>query len=138
MIDTLELNVAFLGAPGTFSHRAVQLFAQDMQMLDKLSYVSCRSFDEIYETLVAKNCTHGVVPLENSSVGSIVANYDLLWQNPVSIVREAYLPVHHNLIGFPDTDIDSIQQVLSHPVALDQCRKFLKSVPNAKAVSYWD
>jgi prephenate dehydratase len=138
MINTLELKVAFQGAPGAFSHRAVQLFAQDMSMLDKLNYVSCRSFDEIYETILARKCTHGVVPLENSSVGSIVANYDLLWKNPVSIVGEVYLPVHHNLIGFAGTDIDSIVQVLSHPVALDQCRQFLKSVPGAKAVSYWD
>jgi prephenate dehydratase len=79
-----------------------------------------------------------VIPLENSSVGSIVANYDLLWKNQVELIGEIYLPIHHNLIGFSDTDVDKLEEIYSHPVALDQCRNFLKSLSNSKAVTYWD
>lgn len=132
-----RLKIAFQGCRGAFSHKAVQLFAHDVE-LDSAEAVSCESFSEVFDRLLKGECDFGVLPLENSSVGSIVANYDLLWRQPVVMVGEVYLPVHHNLLGFPGTDPKSITEIYSHPVALEQCRKLLASLPNARAVSFWD
>ncbi len=138
MANPAELKVGYQGAPGAFSHRAVKIFAEEQGKLDSLESVSCRTFDEVFGKILSGECTHGVVPLENSSVGSIVANYDLLWSEPVGLIGEIYLNIHHNLIGMAGTNLGAITEIYSHPVALDQCRNFLKNMPGAKAVSYWD
>lgn len=134
-------SIAFQGAPGAFSYRAGQLFAEQSGIaVAQCQFVACRSFEEVFQTVIApeKPSTAGVVPLENSSVGSIVANYDLLWRNNVQIICEICLPVHHQLIGFEGTDVSSITAVYSHPVALDQCKKFLKNYPGMQPNAYWD
>lgn len=132
------LHIAFQGAPGAFSHRAGQLFIEEAGMADGAKYVPCRSFDEVFDSIRTNRSDLGVVPLENSSIGSIVPNYDLLWREPVMLVGEIFIPIHHHLIGFPGTQIKSLTAVYSHPAALDQCRSFLKSWPAMKPVAYWD
>ncbi len=138
MAKNSDLKIGYQGAPGAFSHRAVKIFAEELGRLDEVEPVSCKTFDEVFARILSQECSHGVIPLENSSVGSIVANYDLLWKNKVEIVGEIYLPVHHNLIGFSDTDISKLEEIYSHPVALDQCRVVLKELSHTKAVTYWD
>jgi prephenate dehydratase len=138
MAKNSELKIGYQGARGAFSHRAVKIFAEGLNRSDDLTSVSCITFDEVFARILSHECSHGVVPLENSLVGSIVANYDLLWKNKVEMVGEIYLPIHHNLIGFGDTKIDQLVEVYSHPVALDQCRNFFKELSGIKAVSYWD
>lgn len=137
-VSTTSLRVAFQGAPGAFSHRATQLFAEQIGCRAQLEPVSCKSFDQIFDKVVSGEAEFAAVPLENSSVGSVVANYDLLWRSPVIIVSEVYLDVHHNLITLEGTKLEDIRQIFSHPVALDQCLKLLASLPNAKPVSFWD
>jgi prephenate dehydratase len=82
--------------------------------------------------------TYGAVPLENSSIGSIVANYDLLWNSQAKIIAEHVLPVHMQLIGFEGTDLKSIRTVYSHPAALDQCRGLFQKYPNMQPRVHWD
>jgi prephenate dehydratase len=65
-----------------------------------------------------------VIPIENSLAGSVVEHFDLLFQSDVQIERESLLRIRHNLIGIPGSKIEDIRQVLSHPVALAQCRRF--------------
>lgn len=132
------IKIAFQGARGAFSHRAAQIFVERMQNNEQVEPVSCRTFDEMFNTVTQDKADFAAVPLENSSVGSIVANYDLLWKVPVAIVGEVYVPVHHNLLVLPGTKLEQIREIYSHPVALDQVRKFLATVPQAKAVSFWD
>lgn len=132
------LQVAFQGAPGAFSHRAGQIFTEQNSLSDDAKYVPCRSFDEVFESVLDYKCALGVIPLENTSIGSIVANFDLLYKHPVMMVGEIYIPIHHQLIGFEGTSLKSITSVYSHPAALDQCKVFLKSLPAAKPQAYWD
>ena len=139
MAEDSALKIGYQGAPGAFSHRAVKIFAEQINRLDEVVPVSCKTFEEVFNRILSGECSHGVIPLENSSVGSIVANYDLLWKNQaIQIVAEIYLPIHHNLIGFSDTDLSKLTEIYSHPVALDQCRSFLKEFGDAKAVTHWD
>lgn len=132
------LQVAFQGAPGAFSHRAGQIFTEQNKLGEDAKYVPCRSFDEVFESVLDYKCALGVIPLENTSIGSIVANFDLLYKHPVMMVGEIYIPIHHQLIGFEGTALKSITAVYSHPAALDQCKVFLKSLPAAKPQAYWD
>jgi prephenate dehydratase len=114
------------------------LFADQMQCRDRLEAFSCQSFDQIFAKVVAGEAEFAVVPLENSSVGSIAANYDLLWRSPVIIVSEVYLDVHHNLLALPGAKLGDIKEIYSHPVALEQCQKFLATVPGAKPIAHLD
>jgi prephenate dehydratase len=139
MSDIENVKISFQGARGAFSHRAGQIFAEQLgAKAAKSEFAPLQGFNEVFDSIVSGECAFGVIPLENSSVGSIVANYDLLWNKDVLIEAEIMLPVQHQLLGFPEAKIEELEIIYSHPVALDQCRVLLKSLPNVKAISYWD
>jgi prephenate dehydratase len=127
---------AFQGAPGAFSHQAARMYAA--QIGDEASYLPCQSFGEVFDNVRSGAATYGVIPLENSSIGSIVANYDLLWSHDAFIVDEIFVPVHHHLIGFEGVRLAEIREVFSHPAALDQCRKLFKQNQKMSARVHWD
>lgn len=131
------MKVAFQGAPGAFSHRAAQLFAQQMEE-STVEAVSCQTFEETFSKVLSRDVDFAAIPLENSSVGTIIPNYDLLSKSSVSILSEVYVPVHHNVLGIEGCTLEQLKEVYSHPVALDQCRKFLAAIPGARAVAHWD
>jgi len=113
-------RAAFLGETGTFSHKAcTQYFGA------KVAAVPTPSFRSIFEAVKNGEVDFGVVPLENSLTGSIHENYDLLLEYDMKIVGEITLRIIHHLIGHPGTKIESIQRVLSPPMAFQQCRQFL-------------
>ena len=78
---------------------------------------------------------YGVLPIESSLVGPVAETHDLLYESPLSIVAEAIIPVNHCLVGPAAVSLSDIREIHSHPVALDQCRKLLASLPNAIAVA---
>ncbi len=78
---------------------------------------------------------YGVLPIESSLVGPVAETHDLLYESPLSIVAEAIIPVNHCLVGPAVVDLASIREIHSHPVALDQCRQLLASLPDALAVA---
>src|SRR5258706_6388547 len=88
----------------------------------------CKSFDEVFEAVVKKRATHGVVPLENSIGGTIHRNYDLLLDHELMITGEVELDVVHCLQALAGTKISDITVVYSHPQALAQCEQFLKDL----------
>ena len=79
-----------------------------------------------------------VLPIENSLHGSVAEHYDLLFENPVRIVGEGMLRVRFNLIARPGVEFGELRQVLSHPVALAQCRRFLAANRQLEAVPFYD
>ncbi len=78
---------------------------------------------------------YGVLPIESSLVGPVAETHDLLYESPLSIVAEAILPVNHCLVGPAVVALSEVREIHSHPVALDQCRKLVASLPNAIAVA---
>jgi prephenate dehydratase len=132
----MTASYSFQGAPGAFSHQAAIAFSE--QVGEPGSFVPCQTFGEVFAKVVSGNTKYGAIPLENSSIGSIAANYDLLWTDDAFIIAEYFLPVHHNLIAFPDSKIEDIRTVFSHPAALDQCRRMFKQHPNMAARVHWD
>jgi prephenate dehydratase len=116
------MRIAFQGATGAYSEAAALRGWPDAQP------VPHESFEEVFAAVSAGRVSHGILPIENSVGGSIHRNYDLLLEHDLPIVAEAELPVIHNLLALPGTRIDQIRRVFSHPQALAQCEKFLRSL----------
>ena len=79
-----------------------------------------------------------VLPIENSLYGSVAEHYDLLLELPVRIERESLLRIRHNLMVAPGVRLAEVRRILSHPVALAQCRRFLNEHPEIEIVPFYD
>jgi arogenate/prephenate dehydratase len=117
------VRLAYQGEPGAYSEAAaLQFGGADAETLP------CKTFDEVFEAVVKKKATHGVVPLENSIGGTIHRNYDLLLEHELSITGEVELDVVHCLQAMPGTRLADVKIVYSHPQALAQCERYLKDL----------
>jgi prephenate dehydratase len=92
------------------------------------------SFASVVDAAVAAEVQLGVLPIESSLAGPVNETHDLLYDAPLSIVQEASLPIRHCLVARRPADLRSFRVVRSHPVAFDQCRALLESLP-AKRVA---
>jgi arogenate/prephenate dehydratase len=117
------LRLAYQGEPGAYSEAAALQFGGP-----NAETLPCKSFDEVFEAVVKKRATHGVVPLENSIGGTIHRNYDLLLEHELSISGEVELDVVHCLQALPGTKLEEVTVVYSHPQALAQCERYLKDL----------
>jgi prephenate dehydratase len=107
-------------------------------MLGDVEVVPCSISAEVVEAVVSGRVDAAVLPIENSLHGSVAEHYDLLLESDVRIVGESLLRIRHNLIAAPGERLEDVRQVISHPVALSQCRKFLTGFTQAKAVPFYD
>ena len=126
-------SAAFQGELGAFSHSAAQKL-----LGEKVEVRPCPSFYEVFEALRSGTVSHGVVPIENTLHGSVHENYDHLLKYDVPIRNETSIRISHHLIGLPGTRIRDIRRVFSHPVALDQCRKFFATHRRLEPVPFYD
>lgn len=124
---------------GAYSEIAAEeYFGKGIETCPKLS------FTEMFEAVEKGVCDFGMVPIENSTTGSIYQNYDLLAKMEVFVVGEIYLRISHNLLVIPVKDIDKkkrltmIKTVFSHPQGIFQCQQFLNSYPWMKPVEAYD
>ena len=108
--------------------------AYSQQACDKLfqhpSVFFCATFDKVFAAIEQGLCQYGVLPLENSTAGSVNAVYDLMQKHNFSIVRSVRLRVDHSLLALPGTKLSDIREIVSHGQALEQCSEFLKQLPN--------
>ena len=126
-------KVVYAGVPGSYSHKAcVQFFGAEVP------HQNCPLFREVFEAVQNGDATLGIVPVENSLTGSIHENYDLLLEYDLRIVGEMTLRIEHNLVGHPDTALDKIKRVYSHPQVFRQCKEFLKDYPGWDLVACQD
>ena len=79
-----------------------------------------------------------MIPIENTLAGSVVEHYDLLREHSVFIERESVIRIEHNVIGIPNSTLDQVQRVYSHPVALAQCRSFFQQHPGIEPIAFYD
>ena len=108
--------VAFLGEPGTYSHEAVHA-----TFGPGVAVVPTPSFRHLFDAVQSGRAKSGLVPVENSTTGSIHEVYDLLLARDLRILAEVILPVHHALMARPGTALADVRTVVSHPQALSQC-----------------
>src|SRR6187549_3315160 len=116
------MRLAYQGEPGAYSEAAARVFSPHTETLP------CKTFDEVFDAVVEKRATHGVVPMENSVGGTIHRNYDLLVDHEIPITGEVELDVVHCLQALPGTKIADVKIVYSHPQALAQCERYLKDL----------
>lgn len=125
--------IAIQGIKGSFHHEVAQQYFNT-----KAEVVECMSFDSAVDSLLLGDTDNIVMALENSIAGSIIPNYALIDNHNLSIVGEYYLDIQHNLLALEGETINSIKEVHSHPMALLQCKVFLKDYPHIKLVEAKD
>src|ERR1700682_6517485 len=108
------------------------------EMLGEVEMAPCALSAEVLAKVVAGEADGAVLPIENSLHGSVAEHYDLLLELPVRIERESLRRIRHNLIAMPGVKFEEIRQVISHPVALSQCRHFLAAHPRLEVGSFYD
>src|SRR6266436_509196 len=117
-------RVAFQGAQGAFSEAAaIKLLGEEVTLVPR------PSFESLFEAINDQSADCILAPIENSLAGFVHACYDLLLDSKLYISGEVIIPITHYLIGCPGASFAGIKAVESHPVALDQCRKFLAANP---------
>ena len=120
--------VACQGVEGAYSGIACEkLFARP-----SIFYFS--TFDAVFSAIEKGLCRYGVIPVENSTAGSVNAIYDLMLRHDFRIVRSARIKVDHNLLAKPGTEIGDIREIYSHSQAIAQCSAFLQNFPNVKVI----
>jgi prephenate dehydratase len=121
-------TVAYPGREGAHSAAACD------RLFPAARLVAVPSFVDVVGIVTAREATYGVLPIESSLAGPVNETHDLLYDSALSIVAEAILPIHHSLVGPAAIPLDDVREIRSHPVALDQCRALLASMPWATAV----
>ena len=119
-------NVACQGVEGAYS----QLACQRLFSVPNILYF--KSFEGVFSAIEKGMCRYGVLPIENSTAGSVNAVYDLMMRHRFYIVRSVRLKVDHCLLAPDGVDIRDIREVVSHEQALNQCALFLKSLGDVK------
>lgn len=113
--------------------------ANSQQAADKLfpqgNIMYFESFDGVCGAVKSGLCDYAVLPIENSSYGSVHAVYDILKDGELSIVRGLKLCIHHELLAIPGTKLSEIKEIVSHEQAIGQCGKFLKSLGDKVKIS---
>lgn len=127
-----RLKIAIQGELGSFSHEAALRFVPDAVV------VPCTAAADVLRALESSLADAAAIPVENSLAGSVIDFYDLFFEHEFVIESEQQLRIRHNLIAAPGTEVGSLREVLSHPVALAQCKGFFAAHPGLKATSFYD
>src|ERR1700691_4379681 len=125
-------KVAIQGERGSFSHEAAE------QMLPGCKVVPCPRSAEVFDRLQRGSVSAAVIPIENSLAGTVAEHADLLVTHEVFTQAECLLRIVHNVIAAPGVKLSALGKVLSHPVALDQCRDFFRHHPRIESVPFYD
>src|SRR5438045_8364772 len=126
------MRIAYQGELGAFSEAAARRVHKDAEL------VACRSFEEVFGAVDAGPAGYGVLPVENSIGGSIHRNYDLLLDHQLPIIGEVELPVVHQLLAMPGAALAGLRRIYSHPQALAQCERFLRTLTGAEIIATYD
>ncbi len=117
-------TVACQGAKGAYSQQSAE------QVFTYPNILFVKSFDAVFTAIEKGLCEYGMLPIENSTAGSVNQIYDLMQEHKFYIVRSVRVKVNHNLLAKPGTKLSDITDVYSHPQALAQCADYLKKFPN--------
>jgi prephenate dehydratase len=126
------IKVAIQGELGSFSHEAAE------RMLPRCTVVPCARSTEVFDRVQRGSVSAAVIPIENSLAGTVAEHADLLVARDVFVQGEFLLRIVHNVIATRGVKVSALRKVLSHPVALDQCRDFFRHHPRIEPVPFYD
>ncbi|GAA3589136.1 bifunctional chorismate mutase/prephenate dehydratase [Gibbsiella greigii] len=121
-------RIAFLGPKGSYSHLAARQYAA--RHFEQLIEHGCHKFQDIFTQVETGQADYGILPIENTSSGSINDVYDLLQHTSLSIVGELSNPINHCVLVSGDADLSQIETVYSHPQPFQQCSQFINRFPH--------
>lgn len=127
-------KVAIQGVNGSFHEIAARKYFNG----NSIEILPCITFDEIVTSLQTGTSKFGVMAIENTVAGSILQNYSILKEKPVTIIGEEYLRIEQNLVALPGQSIGDLKEVHSHYMAIEQCRTFFAGFPQIKLVESSD
>ena len=122
-------TVACQGVEGSYQQQACERLFK----LPNIFYFS--SFAAVFQAIDKGLCQYGVIPVENSTAGSVNAVYDLMMRHNFRIVRSARLKIDHNLLVKPGVRLEEIREIYSHEQAISQCAAFLQKLPGVRVIA---
>lgn len=123
-------RIAIQGERGSFHDAASHCYFEG----EEIELICCNTFEDVFEEMKKDSSAIAMVAIENTIAGSLLHNYELLRDSGMQIVGEHKLRISHSIMCLPDEDWSDIKEVNSHPVALMQCRDFLKKHSDLKVV----
>lgn len=120
--------IACQGVEGAYGQMAAD------RMFPQGNLVYFKSFEAVFNAVESGLCDFGIIPIENSSNGSVRETYDLLQKKHCKVVRSERLCIRHELMAKPGTALKDIKKIISHEQALGQCSKFLKSLGDIEII----
>ncbi len=130
------LCIAYQGVEGAYSFLAGEKFFRGQ--LDNCSFEGYKSFADVVAAVENGQADYAMLPIENTTAGSINAVYDLLLATKLNIVGEEVFPVQHCLLGIEKAPLSTIRRIYSHYQALAQCSDFLSRLKNCDQETYMD
>jgi chorismate mutase/prephenate dehydratase len=128
-----EIIVAFQGTEGAYGHQAaLQHFAVAQRPIAFKAYTT---FREMLEGVIEGHADRAMLPIENTTAGSVYESYDLLLRFNLALVGEEIVDVQHCLLGVANVPLESLRRIHSHPQALSQCSEFLSTLRHVEGVS---
>ncbi|QIW16323.1 chorismate mutase [Pasteurellaceae bacterium RH1A] len=125
-LNANSVKVAFLGMRGSYSHLASRQFTKQYQ--ESLIELSCDSFKSVLDKVSTGEADYGVLPLENTTSGSINDVYDLLQHTDLAIVGELAYPIKHCVLANGEVDLNQVNTLYSHPQVIQQCSHFIQGL----------
>ena len=126
-------KVAIQGEEGSYSEEAgIKYWGKSVV------FVPSRSFEDVVSIVEKGDADYGLLPLENTLIGSIAHTYDLILESHLPIIGEVITPVSHCLLSIKKLQVKEIRRVYSHPAALSQCSTFLQSLHDCEIIPIYD
>lgn len=134
--EETSIKVAYQGTDGAFSHQAAMRHFE--QRYDHVECVGFTRFDQAAAAVEENDVDVAILPIENTTAGSINDTYDLLAEKDLYVIGEEVLRVIHCLMAPEQVQLSHIRRVLSHPQAIAQCSRFLAGLTRCHVESYFD
>jgi chorismate mutase/prephenate dehydratase len=131
-----HIGISYQGTDGAYSHLASQ-----RHFNERYDHVDCYGYDTFQDAAKAlknNDVEYAILPIENTTAGSINDTYDILGNSELYIVGEEIIKVVHCLLAVEPVEVSKIRRILSHPKAIEQCTNFLAKLPKCTVESYLD
>ncbi len=123
-------RVACQGVEGSFSHQAADQFFSNPDIL------FFEQFEEVFQAVEDGVVEYGILPIENSTAGSVIQVYDLMRKHNFYIIKDTKVLVRHNLLTAMECHVEDLTDIYSHPQALSQCQELLEQHPEIQVHEY--
>lgn len=131
-----HIRVSYQGTDGAYSHLAAMRHFEERH--NQIDYYGYDTFQEAAQALKDERVDYAMLPIENTTAGSINDIYDILGASNLHIVGEEIIKIVHCLLAVEPVEVNKIRRILSHPKAIEQCTHFLSRLPRCTVESYLD